>query len=382
MQTLRKIVTGVFVGVFLISMAVGAAAQDTFSTEPVTNNGQKWRIGYYEGGPYNGYQRNLLMTIKGLMDLGWIEPAEIPPQQGEQTKELWNWLNTTAQSEYLDFVADAHYSADWEEATREVMAAEIITRLSTQNDIDLMLALGSWAGLDLANDQHATPTVIMGTANPLKSGIIESIEDSGRDHIHARIDPTRYERQICIFHDIIGFNKLGIFYEDTVSGRTYAAVDLAEKIAAEAGFEVVHCIARSDVPVPQAKKEALACVEQLCQEADAIYMPTHGGKTPETISEFVELVNDYGIPTFSQEGSEEVKAGFLLSISMAGFKYVGEFYAQTIAKILNGAKPRDLDQVFEDPPKIAINLKTAEIINYDPPVDVLGAADEIYQEIE
>ncbi len=35
-----------------------------------------------------------------------------------------------------------------------------------------------------------------------------------------------------------------------------------------------------------------------------------------------------------------------------------------------------------NPPKIAINLKTAEIIGYDPPVDVLGAADEIYQEIE
>ncbi len=53
-----------------------------------------------------------------------------------------------------------------------------------------------------------------------------------------------------------------------------------------------------------------------------------------------------------------------------------------MAKILNGARPRQLDQVFEGPPKIAINLKTAQIIGYDPPVDVLGAADEIYQEIE
>ena len=63
------------------------------------------------------------------------------------------------------------------------------------------------------------------------------------------------------------------------------------------------------------------------------------------------------------------------------FKYVGHFYAEIIAKIFNGAQPRQLDLIFEDPPKIAINLKTAEIIGYDPPVDVLGAADEIYQEI-
>ena len=53
-----------------------------------------------------------------------------------------------------------------------------------------------------------------------------------------------------------------------------------------------------------------------------------------------------------------------------------------MAKIFNGAKPRQLDQLFEEPPKIAINLKTAELIQYDPPVDVLGSADEIYTEIK
>jgi hypothetical protein len=53
-----------------------------------------------------------------------------------------------------------------------------------------------------------------------------------------------------------------------------------------------------------------------------------------------------------------------------------------MAKIFNGAKPRDIGQLFEDPPKIAINLKTAELIGYDPPVDVLSAADEIFEDIE
>ena len=50
--------------------------------------------------------------------------------------------------------------------------------------------------------------------------------------------------------------------------------------------------------------------------------------------------------------------------------------------MFNGAKPRQIGQLFEEPPRIAINLKTAEIIGFDPPVDVLGAADEIYQEIK
>ena len=72
---------------------------------------------------------------------------------------------------------------------------------------------------------------------------------------------------------------------------------------------------------------------------------------------------------------------FSLVLSQAGFKYVGEFHAQTIAKILNGAKPNQLLQLFEEPPKIAINLKTAEAIGFNPPIVLLGAADEIFNEI-
>jgi ABC-type uncharacterized transport system substrate-binding protein len=70
-----------------------------------------------------------------------------------------------------------------------------------------------------------------------------------------------------------------------------------------------------------------------------------------------------------------------MSISQSNFDFVGRFHAETIAKILNGAKPRDLNQIFEDPTSISINLKTAKIIGYDPPLDVMSIADEIYYEI-
>ena len=53
-----------------------------------------------------------------------------------------------------------------------------------------------------------------------------------------------------------------------------------------------------------------------------------------------------------------------------------------VITIFNGAKPRQLTQIFQNPPKIAINLKTAQLIGYDPSVDIVGAADEIYTTIE
>jgi ABC-type uncharacterized transport system substrate-binding protein len=376
----------ILVCVFSVWVNVPVAADEgDFSTEPKTNNGKKWRVGYYEGGEYTDYQQSLLAMIEALRELGWLETVEIPAQKGEQTREFWHWLVNNVKSEYIEFVEDGHYTANWDEDLRKKMAAEIITRLNQKKDIDFMIAAGTAAGQDLANDNHQTPTLVISTSDPLSSGIIKSIEDSGYDHVHARVSPDRYERQIRIFHDIIGFQKLGVAYENTPNGRVDAAIDKIEAVSEELGFEIVSChtnLGENSTDVSLANERVQECFHELGKNADAIYVTLHLGVNAESIPELVEIVNSYHIPTFSQSGSEEVQTGFLLSIAGASFKYVGGFYAETIAKVFNGARPRQLEQLFEGPPKIAINLKTAEIIGYDPPFDVLGAADEIYQEIE
>ena len=217
MRTLNKLLIFSFVLIFMASLPAFAAVKDDFSTTPKTNNGKKWRIGYYEGGEYIDYQKIFTETIKGLMKLGWIEPAKLPPQKGEQTKDLWDWLATKAKSKYLHFVKDAHYSANWDDKLREKTAKKVIKRLTEKKDIDLIIAMGTWAGQDLANNNHSTPTEVVSASDPVAAGIIKSVEDSGYDHVHAQIDPYRFERQVRVFHDIIGFKKMGIFYEDTVA---------------------------------------------------------------------------------------------------------------------------------------------------------------------
>lgn len=359
-----------------------AAAADTFGTTPVTNQGKKWRIGYYEGGNYIDYQKIFTTTIQGLMKLGWIEQTEIPPQQGEQTKELWNWLASTAKSRYLEFVADAHYNANWDDELRITTAKNLIKRLNSKDDIDLMIAMGTWAGQDLANNDHDTHTEVVSASDPISSGIVKSIEDSGFDHVHAQIDPYRYERQVRVFHDMTDFKTLGICYEDSEAGRSYAAIDKVEKIAKERGFKIIRSYTKSDVADTRIAEESVKkSFNDLVKKSDAIYVTVQGGVNYKSIPDLVRIANENQIPTFSQSGSEEVKYGFLASISQAGFKYIGEYHAEVIAKIFSGAVPRQLPQVFEEPPKIAINLKTAESIGFNPPVDILLSADEIFNEV-
>ena len=382
---MKKFAAYLLLFAYLLLGSVGALAADDnlFSMEPTTNNGSKWRIAYYEGGPYIDYQKIFSETVRGLMRLGWIETAELPHQNGEETKTLWQWLATEAKSEYLEFVEDGHYSAEWIAQVRTETVSQLMQRLTETNDIDLLIAMGTMAGQDFANDKHDTPTIVLSSSDPIASGIIKSVEDSGFEHVHATVDPQRFERQVRVFHEIIGFKKLGMVYEDSINGRSFAAIEFVEKVAKERGFEIVRCYSLDEsIDDQKIREESVKkCFQDLGKKVDAIYITQQGGINQNSIPELVKISDEYRIPTFSQAGSSEVHSGFLLSISQAGFKYVGEFHAQTIAKVLNGAKPNQLGQLFKEPPKIAINLKTAEIIGFDPPIVLLGAADEIFYEI-
>ena len=353
-----------------------------FDTAPVANDGKPWRIAYFEGGEYIDYQKILVETVRGLMKSGWLEKQQIPVQGGEQTAQFWQWLAKHGKSEYIEFVADGHYSAEWDEMLRDKTAEQVIQRLNKQQDIDLMIAMGTWAGKALSNDQHSTATMVLSASDPLAAGIIKSVEDSGYDHIHATVDPSRYERQVRVFHDIVNFKRLGVAYENSENGRSYAALDVIESLSKESGFTIVRCHTQSDISdTEKAEASVVDCFRDIAPKVDAIYVTVQGGVTGNSIGKLVKIANEYRVPTFSQSGSDEVSRGLLLSLSQAGFRYVGEFHESTFAKVFNGAEPNQLTQFFEEPPRMAVNLKTAEIVGFNPPLLLLGAADEVYRDI-
>ena len=57
------------------------------------------------------------------------------------------------------------------------------------------------------------------------------------------------------------------------------------------------------------------------------------------------------------------------------------FEAEAVSRVLSGAKPREVSQVFEGPLGLAINLRMAMLIGWNPPFEILAAVDEIHQQI-
>lgn len=352
--------------------------------EPVRNQGRAWRIAYYEGGSFYEYTNHLRVVTSGLIELGWIEPLAIPEfDDSDDARLIWDFLVEHSQSDYLEFVADAFWSSEWDDDLRAVNRSAALQRLAGDSDIDLVIAMGTWAGLDLATNAHSVPTVVMSTSNAIDSGIIKSAADSGLDHVHAKCDPTRYVRQIRLFHDIVKFDTVGAIYDNSPDGRTYANLDELEQIAQERKFEIILCKAPStNVTEEEAHLGAIRCLAELAPRIDAMWLSGgHAGIKIEYLPELLEPLFTYQVATWSPVGAEAVKRGVLISIARKDLQGLGLWTANVIGEILNGAKPRDLGQVYEVPSVIVLNRETARRIGFDLPDGIVKAADQVFDTI-
>jgi len=361
----------------LLSYSFLSANNELKDYEPRGSFSKKINIGYYQGGDYTNYPVLLKSVVRNLANYGWMDPISL--ENLNSSKEIWDKLQSEAKSDYIAFKKDAFYNLKWDSTKREKISNEFISRLNTKKDIDLVFALGTWAGQDLSNDKHSVPTFVMSVSNPISAGILESSVSSKYKQIHARVDEKRYKRQITLFYKIIRFKKLGVVYEDSVQGKSYASIKDIESVASKKGFEIIKCAVKSDKNT--LRNDIINCYKKLSKKTDAIYITTHPSYKAQDLEDFISKINTNKIPTFSQVGQSHVNYGALMSISRANFKYLSEFHAQAIGKSLNGAVPSKLGFVFEEPSKLAINIKTATLIDWDIPLDVISIADEIYQKI-
>ena len=270
---------------------------------------------------------------------------------------------------------------DWD--TEKADSDDFRDLVSEDTGTDLIIALGTGPGQVFASMERSVPVVADSISDPLGSGIIASYEDSGRDFLTVRVDPDRYKRQIRMFFDVVGFERLGIIYEDTEEGRAYGAVGDIETIADEKGFSVVHNtnILPVDAGAEACEKQYLTAVDEVSGEADAVYLGIVNGLSARNLPHIMKIVNEHGIPSFAMKGSVYVQQGVLFGVSESEEIATGIHNAKNIVQILRGKQPRSIKQVFEHVPHIAINLSEAEKIGYDIPIDILASSDEIYTEI-
>jgi len=352
----------------------------SYATGRDDEGGTKWRIGYCESESFITYSKTLVGIVNGLYERGWITDLKgfDMVSNSNDAKEIWRWLAAKEVSPYIEFVDDAFYNLKNGDNN-----ADIIDRLNKQKDLNLMVVMGTQAGVVLGNDSLDTNIFVFAASNAVRAGIIDSVEDSGRDNIWAHMDPNRFERQLNVFYDTVKFKKLGMVYEDSDIARVYSAVSEVEARAAEKGFEIVRYYVdepRTPEDYQRYYREVQEAYDKLAPQVDAMFVTVaslESDKLPELFTPFYE----HKVPIFSQLGNVEVEHGALMTVSVMDELNVGRFGADTIIKCLRGSKPRELTQAFQSAPRIVFNAKVAEKIGFKIPFELIMVTDEVYREI-
>ena len=344
-----------------------------------------WRIALVTGGPFIDYQIALQGLAERLADLGIIADGAVPlPENSESLAPMWRWLAENAGGDSLRFVADALYSPEWDPDRRPEVKKHFLDRLRDKGDIDCILAFGTWVGQDIAKEDLRIPVLLLSTSNLVDSGIIPSPDDSGRDNLLAVVEPDKYGRQVRIFHKIIGFSRLGITYEDTPSGRAGVALMEIEAAAEGVGVELVRCVTaklHASDREEETVKRLRACHEDIVKQgADAVYISVRTDLSVKHTDHILEPLIKAGLPTFAQQGSIQVRHGVMMSMGSGNLRDKGFFAAEALGKILKGALPRSLSQRFESTASLSVNLRTAALIGWNIPIEVLAAVDEFYRD--
>jgi ABC-type uncharacterized transport system substrate-binding protein len=377
------IMTKIFMLVLLLFFSTATIGQ-TSSDFSGLNNGKKWNVGYIEGGEHYNYSHIFKFFIMELMGDGLIEISRLP--EDIQSKELWDLLSSGAiKSDFLSFTPENFYSGSWINEKNDFDAQTIINR-ANNGDIDIIISAGTKAGKSVANDTHSTPVLSMGASNALLSGILKTQNSSGYDHVFATLFLGKYENHIKIFHEVVGFNNLGVIYENTKNGRSYSGIDVIEEISKERDFNITSCILVDEsIDVEEVREYLfLNCVRKLIYSGvDAIYLSEQGGSNEKIMATVARIAIEERIPTFSQLGYVHVKKGILIgSSSFDNFKIEANYVARAFKNVLLGIKPNNIPNVITPAATVSINRFTANKINYKIPTVLRGAATTIFNDIE
>ena len=346
------------------------------------SGGGKFNIGFIDIDPYPYTAMMLYDVVEALKEDGWITYNELPfDRENVDARALVDWLARQDLGEYIQFRADANYYTlvDGEEAIRESYAAH-----AAAGDLDLMLAWATGPAQLAAEFADEIPVIAYPISDPIGSGIVKGVEYSGVKNVWAHIDTMRYPRQLQVFHEVYPFTRMGVIYYD----ESIASIGDYETAAQELGVELL----KKKIPAltnetgqDSAQEEAayyaafFAALQELMDEGiDAFLLTTDMMKDEAQVNRMVQLCNQKNIPICVQSGDNFVEAGCFMTVQIIDSVDLGRFVASTIGKVLNGAKPEELMQLYVSTPYVVLNLDACKTLGIDLPFEMLISCEKIY----
>ena len=357
-------------------------AQNEFIYEPCKKeNGDKFTIGVVDIDPYYPSGEMLYWVVKELIDKGWIKEDTPVPFDSMQTdvKELVDYLAGRDLGEYIEFSKEANYyvAVDGEE-----YCEESLNRLIENNDVDLLIALGTISGEFAERVVNGRiPVMIYFSIDPVGAGLINDDDYSDVENVWAHISLAGYEKQLKYYNNMFDFKNIGMIYYD----ESVAAMNVYRKEAKEEGFKISEKkIERIDTSSQEKKDLYYDNLKNVIHELiekdgiDAFMLNTDIIVDIEEVNEICNIFYEKKIPVFVQTGEEFVENGALMTVVTMDARQQAPFFVNTLAAILNGRGTDEMPQKYVSAAFPVINITSAEKIGYDIPGEILEYAEKIY----
>lgn len=330
---------------------------------PCLNNGKKWNIGCSQSGKSEKYNSSLKIFINHLAKMGWLSPINWTKlSNGSSTKDTWNFLAENMQSKYLQIDKKYFWCSEWSLHRRKAIRKQVLTTLQNK-EVDLMLAMGTWPGQDLANKLHSTPTLYLESSFPIKK--LFKKEGKIPDHLYLSRDPGFLLRQIRLFKKITKFKKLGVAYVASSEGRFRASLKLLKQFSKEENFElvVIRILPYKKLNSDARLIEHIKAHEKIASQIDAMWLTSNFVYNPKTASQILAPLFKYKIPTWYPHGKRGVANGAVFGV-IHNPNIRAQYYAMITAEIFNGARPSSQIKKLPADNHLVINCAAAKKIDF------------------
>lgn len=242
----------------------------------------------------------------------------------------------------MDAIKDAGIVADYDlqNANGDVNTANQIAVQFKDENVAVAVGIATPVAIALANTLKDIPVVFGTVTDPLKAGLVTTLEH-GERNVTGMSDELPSVEHIKIFAKIAGLKSLGYIYTSN-EDNSLSGLELVKKGCEEAGLQLVTQSISTSSEVKQA-------AEAIVDRVDGIYLTTDNtvfSALPSLVTVFTKAKK----PIFSGDVTGAKDGGCFMA---SGFNYykAGRATGEMVVKILNGAKPSELPVLFMTKPE-------------------------------
>lgn len=223
-------------------------------------------------------------------------------------------------------------------------------------DNDILLAIATPAAQALANIETEKPIFIAAVADPVKAGVAESLESSGRNVTGtSNMSPTAEQAELLV-RNFPEAKTVGLIYNSS-EVNSQVQVERAQKAFDELGINLELATVASTNEIGQV-------MESLVKNVDSVFLVTDN-----TIDSAISLVGDIakkaGLPVVGSADTT-IKANGLMTLSYPYLEY-GKQTANMVVKMLDeGLAPKDMPIELAKEWQLFVNEDYAKVIGVDP----------------